>query len=68
MRVVIAGELCAGHGRCYVIAPELFTDDERGYGAPLGDGAVSVEHTDLARRAVAACPERAISLLGDEPV
>jgi ferredoxin len=66
VRVVIDGERCAGHGRCYVIAPELFTDDERGYGATAGDGAVTPDQADLARRAVAACPERAISIVEDE--
>ena len=29
---------CSGHGRCYDVAPALFTDDDRGYGQsqPIG--------------------------------
>jgi ferredoxin len=63
---VIDDERCAGHGRCYVIAPDLFTDDERGYGATVGRGAVTPDQLDVAQRAVAACPEHAISIFEDE--
>ena len=29
MRVRVDAKLCTGHGRCYEIAPDTFTDDER---------------------------------------
>jgi ferredoxin len=63
VKVVIDTELCCGHGRCYQVAPELFTDDERGYGVATGDGTVATDQLEVARRAVAACPEGAISLI-----
>jgi len=53
---------CQGHGRCYDLAPELFGDDEEGYGQVLGDGVVPPGQEDAARRAVANCPERAIEV------
>jgi ferredoxin len=30
MRVRVDDAKCVGHGRCYVLAPDVFTDDERG--------------------------------------
>ncbi|MFC7733795.1 ferredoxin [Actinomadura keratinilytica] len=29
-----------GHGRCYDLAPDLFGEDDEGYGKVLGDGTV----------------------------
>lgn len=63
MRVVIDTERCTGHGRCYALAPELFTDDDRGYGEVIGDGTVSPSQRAAAERAVGGCPERAITLV-----
>lgn len=60
MRVSIDHDRCTGHGRCYVLAPELFVDDDEGYGQVLGDGTVAPGQVDDARRAVQSCPERAI--------
>lgn len=62
MRVTIDHDRCTGHGRCYVLAPELFVDDDEGYGQVLGDGAVAPAHVDAARKAVQSCPERAVLL------
>jgi ferredoxin len=62
VKVQINPELCQGHGRCYDLSPSLFGDDEEGYGTVLGDGTVPPGQEDEARRAVANCPERAISL------
>jgi ferredoxin len=62
MRVAIDVERCTGHGRCYGLAPDLFVDDDEGNGQVVGDGTVPPEQEDLARKAVANCPERAITL------
>jgi ferredoxin len=62
MRIVIDGERCTGNGRCYALVPELFSDDERGYGRVIGDGVLHDDQLDAARRAVTACPEDAITL------
>jgi ferredoxin len=64
LRVTIATERCTGHGRCYNIAPALFSDDERGFGEVIGAGAVASEHEEAARAAVAGCPEHAVVLDG----
>jgi ferredoxin len=66
MKVVIDAKRCTGNGRCYTLVPELFTDDERGYGQIIGDGRIGEDHLQAARRAVIACPEDAISIV-DEP-
>jgi ferredoxin len=62
VRVTIDHDRCTGHGRCYVLAPELFVDDDEGYGQVIGDGTVASEHVDAARKAVQSCPERAVLL------
>lgn len=62
MRVSIDHDRCTGHGRCYVLAPELFVDDEEGYGQVLGDGTVAPDQVDAARKAAESCPERAVIL------
>ena len=62
MKVQIDPERCQGHGRCYDIAPELFGDDEEGYGQVLGDGTVAPDQERQARLAEFNCPERAIEV------
>ncbi|HXW44277.1 MAG TPA: ferredoxin [Streptosporangiaceae bacterium] len=63
MKVQINSDLCQGHGRCYDLAPDLFGDDDEGYGKVLGDGTVPEDKEQDARRAVANCPEHAIELV-----
>lgn len=63
MKVHIDPERCQGHGRCYDLAPDLFGDDDEGYGTVLGDGDVPPASEQAARRAVTNCPERAIELI-----
>jgi len=62
VKIQIDPERCQGHGRCYDLAPNLFGDDEEGYGQVLGDGAVSPEQEREARLAVVNCPEHAIEV------
>lgn len=62
MKVRIDSELCQGHGRCYDLAPDLFTDDDEGYGQVVGSGLVPVSAEEDARKAGLNCPERAIEL------
>ena len=63
MRLQINPELCQGHGRCYDLVPDLFGDDDEGYGLVLGDGTVPPDQEHAARLAVLNCPERAVELL-----
>ena len=65
MRVRVDSELCVGHGRCYVLAPEVFATDDFGHCEVIVetvDGALA----DQARLGADNCPERAI-VLEEEP-
>ena len=62
MRVQIDPERCQGHGRCYDLAPDVFGEDEDGYGVALGDGVVPAGREDDARLAELNCPEAAVLL------
>jgi len=62
VKVTIDESRCSGHGRCYVTAPDLFTDDDMGRGQIVGDGTVDDGQRAAAEQAVASCPEQAVSL------
>jgi ferredoxin len=62
LRVHVDSEKCQGHNRCSVFAPELFDIDDMGISSEHGDGVVAPELMDQARRAVANCPEGAITM------
>lgn len=66
MKVHLDPGLCQGHGRCYDLAPDVFGDDEEGYGVVLGDGVVPPGKEQDARLAAANCPERAITVDGED--
>jgi ferredoxin len=61
-RVHVDPGKCQGHNRCYAIVPSLFDLDDLGTSSEIGTGVVPPELLDAARRAVANCPEYAISL------
>ena len=63
MRVLIDHDRCQGHGRCYDLAPDLFGEDEDGYGVVLGEGRVPPGREEDARLAEANCPESAVELV-----
>jgi ferredoxin len=66
MKVSIDGELCSGHGRCYVLADEVYDLDDDGYNAHRGSVVPVPEgHEDDARLGAENCPEQAIKLLED---
>lgn len=63
MKYVVDEALCAGHGLCYSLAPEVYGADEDGFNENLGrEIDVSPELEDAARRGARACPEAAIRL------
>ena len=66
MRVLIDHDRCQGHGRCYDLAPDLFGEDEEGYGQVLGDGRVPPGREEDARLAEANCPEAAVELVQED--
>jgi ferredoxin len=61
MRVRVDGARCVGHGRCYVLGPDVFTDDERGH-CVVPTETVPREFEAQARLGEENCPERAISI------
>jgi ferredoxin len=67
MEVEIDLEVCVGHGKCYLVAPEVFEPgDDLGRAKILRE--VSSSEPDLLRRtknAVDGCPEGALRLVKD---
>jgi len=64
MRLRIDADACTGHGRCYVLAPEVFDPDDEGHSVGLVDD-IPEELLDKARLAAANCPESAITIIDD---
>lgn len=62
-RVRVDGARCVGHGRCYVLAPEVFEEDERGHCVVIAEQ-VAAELVDEARKGESNCPESAIEVEG----
>ena len=63
MRVRVDRAKCVGHGRCYVLAPEVFQDDERGHCVvPREEVPRALE--GQARLGEENCPEHAIETSG----
>jgi len=61
MKVRVDRDLCSGHGRCYVICPEVYGEDEEGY-CVIAEPEVPQRLRETARRAADNCPEHAISI------
>lgn len=66
LRVSIDSSICQGHGRCYVLVPEVFQADEAGQGLVV-TAEVPEELEDKALLAEENCPEKAISCSRDLP-
>jgi len=64
VKIRVDMELCVGHGRCYMLAPDLFDEDERGYCKLLRED-VPPELQPQARMGEANCPEGAIEIEED---
>ena len=62
MRIRLDSEKCQGHGRCYALAPELFSSDDEGYSVVKLEGDVPPELEEKARLAADNCPEFAIEV------
>ncbi|MEU1522001.1 ferredoxin [Nocardia rhamnosiphila] len=61
VRLVVDRRVCAGHGMCYCTAPDLVEPDEQGDPVIVLDPVPDIHRSD-AETAVAACPERALTL------
>lgn len=55
-------EACVGHGRCYALDPVTFAPDDAGCCVVVVVSPVAAEAVARARRAVAACPEGALTI------
>jgi ferredoxin len=59
--VRVQDEVCVGHGRCYVLAPDVFGSDDFGHSVVLvRDIADDGPLAEQARTGAANCPEQAI--------
>jgi ferredoxin len=61
VKVAVDSEICAGHGNCTAICPDVFELTDHGYAVALAEDVPS-EFEDTVRNAVSQCPERAISI------
>jgi ferredoxin len=61
VKVRVDLELCLRHGRCYMLAPEVFGEDERGR-CRIADENVPAGLEERARVGAANCPEGAIEI------
>jgi ferredoxin len=59
--VRVDADLCVGHGRCYVLAPDVFGADEFGHSIVLEEN-VAAAHEAQARMGAENCPEQAITI------
>ncbi len=64
LKVRVDRRLCVGHGRCYMLAPEIYGADERGH-CELRVEEISGEQIEPARLGADGCPEQAIRIDGD---
>ena len=65
MKVEHDAAACVGHGRCYLLAPDVFDEDEQGHGV-VKQVSVQGNLEKQARLAAENCPEDAISLRADD--
>lgn len=65
MRIVLDSDKCQGHGRCYMLAPELFDADDEGYSVLKVEGDAPADLEGKARLAVDNCPEYALTIETD---
>jgi len=59
VKVSVDAEVCTGHGRCYVLAPDVFGADDYGHCVVL-QPEVGDDLAPQARAGEENCPERAI--------
>jgi ferredoxin len=64
VKLTVDGKSCMGHGRCYLLAPDLLEDDDEGY-VTIRDQTIDVpaDQVEAAEDAAGSCPEQAITLI-----
>jgi ferredoxin len=61
VKVIVDRSRCTGHGRCYVLSPEVFEPDDDGY-CTTNLTEVPADLLRQAERGAANCPEEAITV------
>ena len=61
LKVRVDSDVCTGHGRCYVLGPDVFGADDYGHCVVLHDE-VGDDLAVQARAGEENCPERAITV------
>jgi ferredoxin len=64
VRVRVDAVKCVGHGRCYVLAPDVFQEDERGHCVIIREE-IPPELAGQAKLGEENCPEGAIRVEAD---
>jgi len=63
VRVRVDLAKCVGHGRCYVLGPEVFEEDDRGH-CVISSAEIPEEMHAQAKLGAENCPEHAIRIDG----
>ena len=61
LELVLDRGKCQGHGRCFVLAPDIVTDDDDGFGV-VAKALIGPDDLGSAQLVMSSCPEAAISL------
>ena len=61
MKIRLDAERCQGHGRCYMLAPDLFDADDLGHCVLLVEEVPAGKEAD-ARSGADNCPEQALTV------
>lgn len=61
MKIKIDPDKCQGHGRCYMLAPDLFDVDDMGHATEKSEE-VPTGMEEQAEWAASNCPEQAIAI------
>jgi ferredoxin len=64
VKLVLDPSRCAGHGRCYDLAPSLIAPDDDGHAVVLIAGEIPPDAEAAAQAAARNCPERALRIVG----
>lgn len=62
MKALVDSTRCNAYGSCTQLCPSVFSLDDWGYASVEGDGTFAEPDREAVRQAVAACPEKAISI------
>lgn len=62
-RVSLDSSLCEGHGRCYLLSPDVFSADAEGNGEVVTEELTTDALVAAAELAAMNCPESAITIV-----